>query len=81
LSAKLVSILREEGVAWSPQLNLTTVNLSFLDRSNYFSFKQFVSYPYEAEWTPFQTHNFSKKLVEASIESGTSGSVAKNSDH
>jgi hypothetical protein len=34
-----------------------------------------------AEWTPFQTHYFSEKLVAPGIESGTSGSVARNSDH
>jgi hypothetical protein len=30
---------------------------------------------------PFQTHYFSENLVAAGIEPGTSGSVARNSDH
>jgi hypothetical protein len=34
-----------------------------------------------AEWTPFQTHFFSENLVAPRIEPGTSGSVARNSDH
>jgi hypothetical protein len=32
-------------------------------------------------WTPFQTHYFSENLVAQGIEPGTSGSVARNSDH
>jgi hypothetical protein len=46
-----------------------------------FSFKQFLNYPHEAEWTPFQTHYFSENLVVPGIEPGTSVSVARNSDH
>jgi hypothetical protein len=38
-------------------------------------------YPYEAEWTPFQTHYFSENLVAPGMEAGTSESVARNSDH
>jgi hypothetical protein len=53
----------------------------FLDRSRYFSFKQLLSYPHEAEWTPYQIHYFSENLVELGIEPGTSGIVARNSDH
>jgi hypothetical protein len=37
----------------------TVVNLSFLDRSRYFSFKQLLIYPHEAEWAPFQTYYWS----------------------
>jgi hypothetical protein len=40
-----------------------------------------LNYPYEAEWTPFQTHYFSENLVAPGIKPGTSGSVARNSDH
>jgi hypothetical protein len=32
-------------------------------------------------WTPFQTHYFSENLVAPGIEPGTSGCVARNSDH
>jgi hypothetical protein len=32
--------------------------LGFLDRSRYFSIKQFLSCTHEAEWTSFQTHYF-----------------------
>jgi hypothetical protein len=48
--------------------------MGFLDRSHYFFFQV-------AEWTPFQTHYFSKNVVAPGIEPGTSGSVARNSDH
>jgi hypothetical protein len=34
-----------------------------------------------AEWTPFQTHCYSEKLVAQRIEAGTSGSAARNSDN
>jgi hypothetical protein len=33
------------------------------------------------KWTPFQTHYFSEIPVAPGIESGTSGSVARNSDY
>jgi hypothetical protein len=36
---------------------------------------------HETEWTPFQTHYFSENPVAPGIESGTSGSVSRNSDH
>jgi hypothetical protein len=42
---------------------------------------QLLSYPHEAEWTPFQAHEFSENLVAPEIYTGTSGSVARNSDH
>jgi hypothetical protein len=45
-----------------------TVNLSFLDRSRYFSFKQRLIYPHEADWTPFQTHCYTENLVAPGIE-------------
>jgi hypothetical protein len=50
----------------------TAVNLSFLDRSRYFSFMQLLIYPHEAEWTPFQTHCHSENLVAPGIEPGAS---------
>jgi hypothetical protein len=59
----------------------TAVNLGFLDRSRYFSLKLLLKYPQDAEWTPFQTPYFSGNLIASEIESGTSGSVANNSDH
>jgi hypothetical protein len=46
-----------------------------------FLFKKLLSYPHEAEWTPFQTHYFSENVVTLGIEPGTSRSVAMNSDH
>jgi hypothetical protein len=45
--------------AWMP----TAVNFGFLYRIRYFPFKELLNYPHEAEWTPFQTHNFSGNLV------------------
>jgi hypothetical protein len=50
-------------------------NVGFLDT------KPLLNYPYEDEWTPFQTHYFSENLVVPGIEPGTSASLAKNSDH
>jgi hypothetical protein len=75
------NFLRIEGVAWSAQRIPTAVNFGFLDRSRYFSFKLLLIYPHEAEWSPFHTHYFSENLVAPGIEPGTSGSVARNSDH
>jgi hypothetical protein len=46
-----------------------------------FPFKQLLSYPHEAEGTPFQTHYFSENFVAPAIEPGTSGSIDRNSDH
>jgi hypothetical protein len=59
----------------------TVVNLSFLDRNRYFSFKQLLLYAHEAEWTPLQTHCYSENLVEPEIEPETPGSAARNSEH
>jgi hypothetical protein len=55
--------------------------LGFLDQSCYFSFKKLLSYPHEAEWTPLLTHYISENVVASGIKPGTSGSVARNSDH
>jgi hypothetical protein len=57
------------------------VNLSFLDRSRYFSFKQLLIYPHGVVWTPFQTHCYSENIAAPGIELVTSGSAARNSDH
>jgi hypothetical protein len=56
------------------------VNLSFLDRSRYFSFKQLLIYPQEAELTPFQNHCYSGNLAAVGIEPGTSRLAARNSE-
>jgi hypothetical protein len=45
----------------------TAVNLVF-SRLEALSLKQLLSYPYEAEWIPFQTHYFSEILVASRIE-------------
>jgi hypothetical protein len=58
-----------------------SVNSVFLTGAATFSFKLLLNYLHEAESTPFQTHYFSENLVEPGIESGTSGFVARNSDH
>jgi hypothetical protein len=52
---------------WSAQLIPTAVDLGFLNRSRYFSFKKLLSCPDEVEWTPFQTRRFSENL-EAPIQ-------------
>jgi hypothetical protein len=59
----------------------TVVNLSFLDRSRYFSFKYLLIYAHVDEWTPFQTYCCAENLVAPGIEPGTSGFAARNSDH
>jgi hypothetical protein len=55
----------------------TVVNLSFLDRSRYFSFKYLLIYPHYAERAPFQTHYYSENVVAPRIEPETSGSSGK----
>jgi hypothetical protein len=35
----------------------------------------------EVEWVPFQAHYFSENVVPPRMEHGTSGSVARSSDH
>jgi hypothetical protein len=50
----------------------TVVNLSFVDRSHYFSFKLLLIYPHEADWTPVQTHCYAESLVAPEIEPRTS---------
>jgi hypothetical protein len=44
--------------------------LGFLNRSRSFSSKQLLNCTHKAEWTPFQTHYFSKNLVAPGIEAG-----------
>jgi hypothetical protein len=44
-----------------------------------FYFKYLLIYAHEAECTPFQTHRYSENLVAPGIETGTSGSAARNS--
>jgi hypothetical protein len=55
--------------------------LAFLGRSHYCFFQVAPHCTHEVEWTPFQTLYFSENLVLPGIEPGTSGSVARNSDH
>jgi hypothetical protein len=75
LPAKLAIIFNDRGLLRGQR------NGSILDRSRYFSFKQLLKYPHEAEGIPFQAHYFSENLVAPRIELGTSGYVARNSDH
>jgi hypothetical protein len=57
---------------------VVSTSLSLIGRKALFSLKLRLSYPHEAEWTPFQDHHFSEYLVAPGIEPGTS---ARNSDH
>jgi hypothetical protein len=59
----------------------TVVNLSFLDRSRYFSFKYSSFILTRAEWTPFETHCYLENLTAPGIEHGTPKSAARKSDH
>jgi hypothetical protein len=53
----------------------------FLAGAANFSFKYLLSCTHETEWAPFQTHYFSENLIAPGVEPGTSGFVARNSDH
>jgi hypothetical protein len=52
---EVVKTFQVSCVAWSAQRIPTAVNLGFLDRSRNFFFQELLSYPHEAERTPFQT--------------------------
>jgi hypothetical protein len=58
----------------------TVVNLGSYTKATTISFKQLLSYPHEAEWTPFESTYFSEYLVSLEIELRTFGSVTRNSD-
>jgi hypothetical protein len=58
----------------------TVVNLCFLERSRYFTFKWLLILT-RAELTPFQTHCYSENVVAQGIEPGTSGLAAMNCDY
>jgi hypothetical protein len=73
--------LQIEKVAWSAQRISSVVFPGFETRVATFSSKQLLNCTNKAEWTPFQTHYYSEKLVVLGIKPGTSGSVARNSDH
>jgi hypothetical protein len=68
------NLLPVEVVALSAQRIPTAVNFGFLGRSRYFFIQVLLSWPHEAEWTPFQTPCFSENLVGPGIEPGISGS-------
>jgi hypothetical protein len=66
---------------WSAQRILTAVFSVFKTEAVTISSKQLLNCTHEAEWTPFQLHYFSEKLVAPGTEPGTSGSLAWNYDH
>jgi hypothetical protein len=53
----------QRSVAWSVRRSPMVVNLSFLDRSRYFSFRYLLIYAHEAKWTLFQTHCYAENSV------------------
>jgi hypothetical protein len=57
------------------------INLGFLDEATTFSFKELLTYPHEAEWTPFQTQYVSENLLVPGMKPRTSRSLARNYDH
>jgi hypothetical protein len=74
LSAKLVPTL---GDRWCRVVSATNPH----GRYFLFSRPEPLLFFQVAEWTRFQIHYFSENLVALGIEPGTSGSVARNSDH
>jgi hypothetical protein len=69
-------------VAWSAQRIPAGINLGFLDLEPLLFHSSSSSVILtRLEWTPFQTHCFLENLLAPGIESGTSGSVARISDH
>jgi hypothetical protein len=80
MSAKLVPTFSDRGCRVVSALDPHGRILGFLDRSRYFLQVASQLYTHEAECIPFQTH-YSENLVAPGIEPGTSGSVARNSDH
>jgi hypothetical protein len=79
----LVPIFAERGASRGQRGGTpTAVNLSFLDQSRHYFFFQVAPHLCsEAEWTLFQTHQYSGNLVAPEIEPGTTESAARNSDH
>jgi hypothetical protein len=59
----------------------TVVNLSFLDRSHYFSFKQLLIYPHKGWVDPVPDPLLLRKSGRVGIEPGTSVLAARRSDH
>jgi hypothetical protein len=57
------------------------VNLSFLDRSRYFSFKHLFIYPHKGWVNPVPDPLLLRKVAAPGIEPWTSGSAARKSDH
>jgi hypothetical protein len=81
MSAKLVPTFSDRGCRVVSAVDPPGHQSWFSRPGAAFPFKYLLSYAHEAEWTPFQTHYFSENLVAPGIEPGTSGSVARNSDH
>jgi hypothetical protein len=63
--------------ALSAQRVPTAVNLRYVGRNSF----RLLNYPHEAGWTQCHPHYYSENLVAPEIEHGTSGYVARNSDH
>jgi hypothetical protein len=78
----IISKIKAENILKSQQQVahiIRVVNLSFLDRSHYFSFKKLLIYPQEAEWTLFQPHCYTENLVVPGIEPRTYLLAPRNS--
>jgi hypothetical protein len=61
--------------------SLTVINLSFLDQSRYFSFKQLLIYSYKGWVDPVPDLLLLRKFGSAGNRTRTSGLAARNSDH
>jgi hypothetical protein len=70
LSAKLVPTLAGRGCRVVSATNPPQSLISVLYNGSANSVEYLLSYPHEAEWTPFQTQFFSENLVTPGIEPG-----------
>jgi hypothetical protein len=77
LSAKLVTTFADRGCHVVNVTDPYGCILDFLDRSRYFFFQVAPQFTHEAEWTPFETHCFSRAESSRSYFLADSQSVSQ----
>jgi hypothetical protein len=70
LSAKIVPTFTGQRVLGGQHNESPRPLISVFYTGAAISLKWLLKYPYEAEWTLFQTHYFSENLIEPGIEPG-----------